>query len=471
MEKIVFNSQQIEQNITAIDLPERSKNQAAREMLAREGYDPVSVVEGQRELLANLGETPFRYIGQKLVKGEILNYETAFLGMTYVVSATNVALFTELAPSIKKAHGLLNINQMELRGPAQTFLTAMAQRESLGVITPEEVAGMVAAGMMDINMRLGFEPYILETGGMGGDRGFVVEGEKKKVINASTLSAVVLSSLGIPVLKHGSYANTSAVGSTDAIEALGVNIHQSSFAQIERLFDNTSFYFSDAHVSKTIHDLSHSPFIRHETINHIIGPMTPPVDSKTRLNKIIGVNEGIHPKVIAKAYKILHDRGAQRIGNVLVVSGLNQEYCGQVDIENQKEMQKYMMLDEASPYMTLLGVVQNGEYEGCHMVTPEDFGIQIDASDIQTANTHYDLLRANDNALHGVSVNGDYLAMNAALGLFAAEYMDCEDAVTLGGLNKEFLKEAFGRCKNALLSGQSAQHLNKIVEFSKSNNE
>ena len=139
----------------------------------------------------------------------------------------------------------------------------MAQREALVGLSSEEIAGMVAASMMDINYRIGFDPYVLETGGMGGDKGFMVGGEKKKVINASTLSAILLSSIGVPVVKHGSYANTSKVGSTEAIEALGVNIYQTSAADIKQLFDQTGFYFSDAHIAKTIHDLSHYPFIRH----------------------------------------------------------------------------------------------------------------------------------------------------------------------------------------------------------------
>lgn len=455
--------------ITVMTLPERARSQAVREALASENYDPQAVVAENREVLGQLSETPFRNIGQKLVKGDALTFNEAFIGMTYVVAATNRGIFRELQPALQKAHGLPHITQNRLDGPGQTFLTCMAQREAHSMLTAEEVAGMVAAGMMDINIRIGFEPYVLETGGMGGDKGFIVNGEKKKVINASTLSAVVLSSIGTPVVKHGSYANTSAVGSTEAIEALGMNIYQQSFAEIQRLFEQTRFYFSDAHIAKTIHDLSHSPFMRHETINHIIGPMTPPVDRQTRLHKVIGVNEGVHPNLIAKAYEILHEKGYQNIGNVVAVSGLSQEFdtADIDDIEAPEQMKPYMMLDEVSPYATLLSIVQRGKYIGSFTVRPEDFGVHIDPNAIQFVNTQEELLVANGQALQGISdANSDYLAMNAAIGLFATKYLDREDAIVEGKLNTAYLQECFVQCRDTIVSGQAAAHLKKIVNVS-----
>lgn len=454
--------------ITTLSLSERARSQATREALSRENYNPKAVVEENKEILSLLPTTPFREIGQKLVKGEALFFEQAFLGMTFVVAATNKGIFSELQSSFQEAHGIELVRQDDLRGPAQTFLTAMAQKETHGKLTKEEVAGMVACAMMDINVRLKVSPYVLETGGMGGDKGFMVGDKKKKVINASTLSAIVLSSLGIPVMKHGSYGNTSAVGSTEAVEALGVDIYQSSFGEIQNLFNTTGFYFSDAHIAKTIHDLSHSPFMRHETINHIIGPMTPPIDKETLLHKVIGVNEGVHPSLIAQAYELLHQKGFQRVGNVAVVSGLSEDFTGSVSMEDQRKLQPFMMLDEVSLYKTLLALVRQGKYVGCFVVSPEDFGCDIDPHEIQIVNTQEELLAANGEALKGLGkTNTDYLALNAAVGLFVAEYLDKEDAITPDGLNTSYLKECFQRCRDSLLAGQPASHLKTIIEVSK----
>jgi anthranilate phosphoribosyltransferase len=457
------------EQITALPLEERTINQIVREKLASENYYPEQVVGENRDMLQHLSETPFRSIGQKFVKGEPLTFQEAFLGMTFVVSATNRGIFNELKGKIQKAHGMASLDQSQLLGPAQTFLTSMAQREVMSTLTPAEVAGMTASTMMDINLRLGFKPDVLETGGMGGDKGFIVNGVKKKVINASTLSGVVLSSMEVPVLKHGSYANTSAVGSTDAIEALGVNIYQDSFEEIQKLFEKTRFYFSDAHISKTIHDLSHSPFMRHETVNHIIGPMTPPVEKNTVLNKVIGVNEGVHPSTIAQAYEELNWRGYQKIGNVAVVSGLDQNFDPGMNLKEHANLKPHMMLDELSPYYSLVGLVQNGKNIGDYIVRPEDFGIDLEAGQIQTVNNERELLAANGQALQGISgANADYLAMNAAIGLFTARYLGLHNAIQNEQINRVYLRECFNQCKDEIESGRAAEHLKNIVSLSNS---
>lgn len=453
--------------ITSIDLPHRQRNQQAREALAASHYDPKSILMENKNVISSLPATPFREIAQPMVKGEPLGFEKSFLGMTYVVAATNQGIFDELKPAFEFAHGLTGLKQDQLRGAAQTFLTGMAQKESAGNIDATEIAGMVAATFMDLNARFGFSPHVLETSGMGGDKGFVINGQKTKVINASTLSAIVLSSLDVPVLKHGSYANTSAVGSTDAVEALGINIFQDNFPDIQKLFSDTNFYFSDAHIAKTVHDQSHSPFMRHETINHLIGPMTPPVDKKTRLHKIIGVNEGISPETVAKAYEKLHNKGYQQVGNVAVISGLDGSAPDNIHELPHAQQKPYMMLDEMSPYKTLVSVVKNGEYTGTILLKPEDFGVTLDPNRIQHVNSQRDLLLANGEALAGLGrSNTDYLAMNAALGLFLSEYMDQHDAIDGPEINRRYLREAFQRCKDVLVSGCAAQHLQKIISSS-----
>lgn len=464
--KETLQDKQFQGEVTHLKLSLRSRSQSIREALAVENYDPGRVIAENMGVLVELPNTPFGKIGQKIVKGEPLSFEESFLGMIYVVSATNTALFSGLKASFEEAHGLTDVTQAQLVAPAQTFLTSMAQKELMHSLSAEEIAGMAGAGMMDVNLRLGFRPYVLETCGMGGDRGFSVNGEKQKVINLSTLSSIVLSAMGLPVLKHGSYANTSAVGSTDAIEKLGVDIGQMSFRQIKDLFDKTGFYFSDAHISKTLHDLSHNPFMRHETINHIVGPMTPPVDRDTVLNKVIGVNEGIHPQVIARAYEVMDAKGIQRIGNVAVVSGLNAPPDG-IDVLSHEELEPYMVLDELSPLSSLVAIVRAGTYEGCFVISPQDFGVSLDASSLSLTNSKSVLMEANIQALSGrAGENTKYLAMNCALGLFLAEYLDRKDAIINGRLNSDYLSEAFERCFGYLMSGQALTQLDKIIEVS-----
>jgi anthranilate phosphoribosyltransferase len=298
---------------------------------------------------------------------------------------------------------------------------------------------------------------------MGGDKGLIGKESGGKVINVSTLSSIVVASLGIHAMKHGSYANTSPAGSTDTIQSLGVNIFQGSIQDFRSVYDNTNFCFTDAHVCKTIHDLSHSKFLRYETVNHIIGPMTPPIHRETLLHKIIGVNEAIHPTVVAKAYQILHDKGYQNIGNVFVVSGLRNDFDPDIDFRDHTLLKKYMILDEISPYRTLLAIVRNGQYAGDVLMSPDDFGIKLDADSLIAPSDRVALDKRNADALSGEgAANSDYLALNSALAYFAVRYLGEEDSVVNGALNRSYATLSFSNCQNAIRSHTTAEHLEKI---------
>lgn len=454
--------------ITGMKLPYRKKAQYVRQKLAEENYDPKAVIKDNLKIINNLSGLPFKIIGQKLTKGELLNFEEAFIGMVYVVAATNRLLFSQLKERFKEAHSLKRLYQHDLRGPAQSFLTTMALRSRFSLLAPEEVAGMVAAALMDLNFRLDFSGYLLEIGGMGGDRGVVWQGKKTGVINASTLSAIVLASLGVSILKHGGHANTSAVGSVETIEYFGVNIYQSSVKDIEVFLKETNFYFASTQIAKTMHDLTHSHFGKYETITHLIGPMTFPVSKKTVLHKIFGINESIDPEVIAKAYEILKEKGYQNIGNVIIVAGLSMNIKRNINYLAHKSIREYVCLDEMSPFTSILSVIKDGKYQGMFAVRPSDFGATISPRIFLDVKKEV-IFSANESAIKGRERHfSDYLALNSAIGLFACEYLPKNDAISGNKLNRKYLKECFERCSHAINSGDAGRHLEKIRILSKS---
>ncbi len=84
--------------------------------------------------------------------------------------------------------------------------------------TSAEIAGLVSAMLSHaatVELRAGTGPTV-DTCGTGGDRSHTV--------NISTMSAVVTAAAGAPVVKHGNRAASSAAGSADVLEALGVAV-------------------------------------------------------------------------------------------------------------------------------------------------------------------------------------------------------------------------------------------------------
>jgi anthranilate phosphoribosyltransferase len=81
--------------------------------------------------------------------------------------------------------------------------------------TAAEISGLVN-GMLDHAEPLAVEGRVVDTCGTGGDRAATV--------NISTLSALVVRGAGATVVKHGNRAASSACGSADLLEELGVVI-------------------------------------------------------------------------------------------------------------------------------------------------------------------------------------------------------------------------------------------------------
>jgi anthranilate phosphoribosyltransferase len=81
--------------------------------------------------------------------------------------------------------------------------------------TPEEISGM-AATMLAHARRVELDGRAVDIVGTGGDQAGTV--------NISTMAALVTAAAGVPVVKHGARAATSASGAADVLEALGVAV-------------------------------------------------------------------------------------------------------------------------------------------------------------------------------------------------------------------------------------------------------
>ncbi len=118
--------------------------------------------------------------------------------------------------SVEEAEATLGIVLEGAATPAQigAFLTLLHAKGE----TIEEVTGLaraMLAASVPVTLEAGDE-VVIDLVGTGGDR--------LRSINVTTLSALVVAGCGVKVCKHGNRAASSAVGTADVLEALGVAI-------------------------------------------------------------------------------------------------------------------------------------------------------------------------------------------------------------------------------------------------------
>ncbi|MDD3057364.1 MAG: anthranilate phosphoribosyltransferase [Sphaerochaeta sp.] len=152
-----------------------------------------------------------------------------------------------------------------------SFLTAL----SLKGETIEEITAC-AEGMRSHCKRLLHEMPVLEIVGTGGDH--------SNSFNISSTSSIVISSCQVPVAKHGNRAASSACGSADVFEALGVNI-QVPEETSRRLLQEIGLCFLFAqnyHISmRYVAPVRRELGIR--TVFNILGPLANPAGASMQL--------------------------------------------------------------------------------------------------------------------------------------------------------------------------------------------
>lgn len=99
--------------------------------------------------------------------------------------------------------------------PAQIagFITALRAKGE----TPAEIAGLVRAMLAHattVSLPVELRAAAVDVVGTGGDRAYTV--------NISTMAALVVAGAGVPVVKHGNRAASSACGAADLLEQLGI---------------------------------------------------------------------------------------------------------------------------------------------------------------------------------------------------------------------------------------------------------
>ncbi len=302
--------------------------------------------------------------------------------------------------------------------PAQiaAFVTAMRLKSETYV----ELAGM-AQVMRDKATPVSFAGPAVDTCGTGGDG--------SKTFNISTTAAFVVAGTGLAVAKHGNRGMSSASGSADVLEALGVKVDLDA-SGVERCLNEVGIGFMFAPVFHPA--MKFAGPVRREigirTAFNILGPLTNPARVQ---NQLIGVASAALAEKLARALSLLETTHA------LVVSG-----DGGMD-----------ELNLSGP--ALVFVVQSGEAPQRTVIDPAELGFVcserselLGGSPAENAAITRAILEGKE---HGPK--RDVVLLNAAAALVA------------GNVSAD-MSEGVAQARASLEAGKALERLERLVAVS-----
>jgi anthranilate phosphoribosyltransferase len=169
--------------------------------------------------------------------------------------------------------------------------------------TPAEIAGLADA-------MLAHAPLVAAPDGAADVVG--TGGDGAHTVNISTMTAVLVAAAGVPVVKHGNRAATSACGAADVLEELGVAIDLRPDAVAACVAEvGIGFCFAPVFHPSFRHTAAPRRELGVPTAMNVLGPLTNPARARVGL---VGCADARLAPVIAEVFA---DRGA----SVLVVRG------------------------------------------------------------------------------------------------------------------------------------------------------
>lgn len=295
------------------------------------------------------------------------------------------------------------------------FLVALSKKGE----TANEVAAL-ATVMKSFALKLN-EPVgnYMDNCGTGGDG--------LKSFNISTTSAFVLAGAGASVAKHGNRKISSSAGSSDVLEALGIDTTISSEASVDLLSREglTFLYAPSVHPKlKRIGQVREQ--IGKPTIFNLIGPLTNPIELATQYT---GINR---PDFTMEYATVLQMLGRER---AIVV-------CGALGMDEASLAGKnsFVLVDKGDLIPFTL--------------TPEDVGLKAAPVSAIRGGDAVHNAKIMQSVLQGErSPFFDTVIFNAGVGLYAN---------AMAGTIQEGVKIA----ADSILSGKALAKLEAVIEFS-----
>ena len=252
-------------------------------------------------------------------------------------------------------------------------------------------------------------------------------GDGSSSFNISTTTAFVLAGAGAKVAKHGNRKVSSAAGSSDVLEALGIRLDFSPEETSELLQQEgiTFLYAPNVHPKmKRIGAVRQK--IGKRTIFNLVGPLTNPIPLSTQF---AGISK---PDFTMEYATALHMLGRER---AIVVAGADG-----MDEASLSGQNSFVLLDRGDLIPFTL--------------TAEDVGLtSAPLSSIRGGNAeeNAEILRSVLRGKRGPHF--DTVVFNAGIGLFANG-------------QAETIEEGVQEATDSILSGRALQKLESVVAFS-----
>ena len=282
--------------------------------------------------------------------------------------------------------------------------------------TSDEIAGGVYV-LRNKATKVNVANDTIDTCGTGGDG--------KSTLNISTAAALLLSSFGVKVAKHGNKSVSSKCGSADVLEKLKIKINLGP-DEVETSIKNNNFgfMFAPGYHSAMKYVGPVRKKIGKRTIFNLIGPLSSPAKVK---RQVVGVFDKKLLKIFAEALKNLNLKKAL--------------------ILNSQDG-----LDEISPYaITNIVELNDGKIKEFNL-NPNDLNIKaVGFQNIVGKDSEYnaekikEIFQGKDNDF-SIAV-----CLNAAAGMIVAE-------------KSNSFREGYEELRKHILSGKVFNHILKLVK-------
>ena len=212
------------------------------------------------------------------------------------------------------------------------------KKETIGEIT----AAAQVMREFSTKVEVADKTHLVDIVGTGGDGAHT--------FNISTCSMFVAAAAGARVSKHGSRSVSSKSGSSDVLEALGININLSPAAIAQCVAEvGVGFMFAPNHHPAMKNVAPIRKELGMKTIFNILGPLTNPASAP---NILMGV---FHEDLVGIQVRALQRLGAEHAVVVYGRDGMDEVSTGAA---------------------TLVGELKNGEISE-YEIHPEDFGMPM----------------------------------------------------------------------------------------------